>query len=98
MESTEKTENQMPKECQGYQIIYSYRVGSITHAIGHNPKAPDPYVAWYYTPASGFYFGKYTNTHEKAMTYLLDRVRMGDVNNLKGRGIIPSSKGGRDVR
>lgn len=91
-------ENEMPKECQGYEIIYSYKVGKITHAIGHNPKAPDPYVAWYYTTVSGFYWGIYTNTYEKAMTHLLERVRLGDIGNLKSRGVIPSEKGGRDVR
>ena len=94
----ENSANTMPNECQGYQIVFSYKVGEITHAIGHNPKAPSPYVAWYYTERSGFYWGSYTGTYEKAMTHLLERVRIGDVSSLKGRGVIPSDKGGRDVR
>ena len=99
IENVENAEKEIPKINRGYKIIYEYRVGKVTHAIGHDPKSPDPYVAWYYTPESGFYWGsRYTSTYEKAMTCLLDRVRMADVNSLKARDVIPSDKGGRDVR
>ena len=89
-----KTNHQsiLPSECQGYEIIFSYRVGENTHAIGHNPKKADSYVVWYYTPLHGFFRGKYADSFEKAMTSLLERVRMGDIANLKNHGIIPSKK------
>ena len=82
----------LPSECQGYDIIFSYRVGENTHAIGHNPKKAASYVVWYYTPLHGFFWGKYADSFEKAMTSLLERVRMGDIANLKNHGIIPSKK------
>ena len=87
----------MPSECQGYEIIFSYRVGENTHAIGHNPKKAASYVVWYYTPLGGFFWGKYADSFEKAMTSLLERVRMGDIKNLKPHGIIPSAKNASDA-
>ena len=88
----------LPRECQGYEIIFSYRVGENTHAIGHNPKKAASYVVWSYTPLSGFFWGKYADSFEKAMTSLLERVRMGDIANLKHHGIIPSVKDAEDVK
>ena len=82
----------LPSECQGYEIIFSYRVGENTHAIGHNPNKAASYVVWYYTPLGGFFWGKYADSFEKAMTSLLERVRMGDIANLKNHGVIPSVK------
>ena len=32
---------------QGYEIIESCTIGSTELVIGHNPKAPNPYVCWY---------------------------------------------------
>ena len=104
--------NTLPSECQGYEIIFSYRVGENTHAIGHNPKKAASYVVWYYTPLSGFFWGKYADSFEKAMTFwgkyadsfekamtsLLERVRMGDIANLKNHGIIPRVKDAEDVK
>lgn len=89
--------NTLPSECQGYEIIFSYRVGENTHAIGHNPKKAASYVVWYYTPLGGFFWGKYVDSFEKAMTSLLERVRMGDIKNLKTHGIIPSVKDAGDA-
>lgn len=89
--------NTLPSECQGYEIIFSYRVGDNTHAIGHNPKKAASYVVWYYTPLGGFFWGKYTDSFEKAMTSLLERVRMGDIKNLKTHGIISSVKDASDA-
>ena len=62
----------LPSECQGYEIIFSYRVGENTHAIGHNPKKADSYVVWYYTPLGGFFWGKYADSFEKSMTSVKD--------------------------
>ena len=31
---------------QGYEIIESCTIGSKELVIGHNPKAPNPYVCW----------------------------------------------------
>ena len=31
----------------GYEIIESHTIGSNELVIGHNPKAPNPYVCWY---------------------------------------------------
>lgn len=31
----------------GYEIIESCTIGSTELVIGHNPKAPNPYVCWY---------------------------------------------------
>lgn len=31
----------------GYEIIESCTIGSNELVIGHNPKAPNPYVCWY---------------------------------------------------
>ena len=86
----------LPSECQGYEIIFSYKVGENIHAIGHNPESNSPYIVWYYTPLGGFFRGKYADTFEKAMTSLLERVRMGDIANLKNHGIIPSVKDAKD--
>ena len=33
----------------GYEIIESCTIGSNELVIGHNPKAPNPYVCWYCT-------------------------------------------------
>ena len=30
----------------GYEIIESCTIGSTELVIGHNPKAPNPYVCW----------------------------------------------------
>ena len=31
----------------GYEIMESCTIGSTELVIGHNPKAPNPYVCWY---------------------------------------------------
>ena len=32
---------------QNHEIIESCTIGSTELVIGHNPKAPNPYVCWY---------------------------------------------------
>jgi len=39
----------------GYEIIESCTIGSTELVIGHNPKAPNPYVCWY-CKGGGNYF------------------------------------------
>ena len=42
---------------QGYEIIESCTIGSTELVIGHNPKAPNPYVCWYCKGGDNYYWG-----------------------------------------
>ena len=41
----------------GYEIIESCTIGSNELVIGHNPKAPNPYVCWYCKKRYGLFLG-----------------------------------------
>lgn len=68
----------MPTNNQGYQIIAStpttYDITSIV--IGHNPKAPDQYVTWNYSPYYGFSAGHYYTSLEDAIKNMAERALM----------------------
>ena len=46
---------------QGYEIIESCTIGSTELVIGHNPKAPNPYVCWYCKGGDNYFWGHYCN-------------------------------------
>jgi len=60
---------------QGYKIIECCTIGNKELVIGHNPKAPNPYVCWYCKGGSDYYWGDYCNTLEAARESLSDRYR-----------------------
>lgn len=45
----------------GYEIIESHTIGSNELVIGHNDKAPNPYVCWYCKNGSDYFWGYYCN-------------------------------------
>lgn len=59
---------------QGYEIIESCTVGTKELVIGHNPKAPNPYVCWYFKDDS-YYWGCYCNTLAAAREKLSERYQ-----------------------
>ena len=49
----------------GYEIIESCTIGSTELVIGHNPKAPNPYVCWYCKGGDNYYWGCYCKKQGK---------------------------------
>ena len=45
----------------GYEIIEGCTIGSTELVIGHNPKAPNPYVCWYCKGGDNYFWGYYCN-------------------------------------
>lgn len=41
----------------GYEIIESCQIGRAELVIGHNSKAPNPYVCWYCKDGSDYFWG-----------------------------------------
>lgn len=58
---------------QGYEIIESCTIGSTELVIGHNPKAPNPYVCWYCKGSDNYYWGCYCNELSAARESLSER-------------------------
>lgn len=58
---------------QGYEIIESCTIGSTELVIGHNPKAPNPYVCWYCKGGDNYYWGCYCNELSEARESLSKR-------------------------
>lgn len=58
---------------QGYEIIESCTIGSKELVIGHNPKAPNPYVCWYRKGGDNYYWGCYCNELSAARESLSER-------------------------
>lgn len=58
---------------QGYEIIESCTIGSKELVIGHNPKAPNPYVCWYCKGGDNYYCGCYCNELSAARESLSER-------------------------
>lgn len=59
---------------QGYEIIKSRIIGDTELVIGHNPKAPNPYVCWYCKNGTDYYWGYYTNELRYAQNKLRERT------------------------
>ena len=58
---------------QNYEIIESCTIGSKELVIGHNPKAPNPYVCWYCKGGDNYYWGCYCNELSAARESLSER-------------------------
>lgn len=58
---------------QGYEIIESCTIGSKELVIGHNPKAPNPYVCWCCKGGDNYYWGCYCNELSAARESLSER-------------------------
>ena len=58
---------------QNYEIIESCTIGSTELVIGHNPKAPNPYVCWYCKGGDNYYWGCYCNELSAARESLSER-------------------------
>ena len=56
----------------GYEIIESCTIGSNELVIGHNPKAPNPYVCWYCKNGKEYFWGYYCNELSSAREKLND--------------------------
>lgn len=65
--------NEEKRMNQGYEIIESRQIGETEFVIGHNPKAPNPYVCWYYKNGSDYYWGHYCNSLPAAREKLRER-------------------------
>ena len=64
------------RENAGYEIITALRCGKRTElVIGHNPKAPNPYVCWWCYDGNNYSTGDYCNTFKSALESLADRVK-----------------------
>ena len=50
----------------GYEIIESCQIGRTELVIGHNSKAPNPYVCWYCKDGSDYFWGYYFNQLSEA--------------------------------
>ena len=60
---------------QGYEIIESCTIGSTELVIGHNPKAPNPYVCWYCKGGDNYFWGHYCNELSAAREKLNERYQ-----------------------
>lgn len=59
----------------GYEIIESCTIGSTELVIGHDPKAPNPYVCWYCKGGGNYFWGTYCDTIEAARENLSERYQ-----------------------
>lgn len=59
----------------GYVIVSNIVVGEFEFVLGHNPKAPSPFVTWEYSPRSGYYWGHYFEDELAAVQDLIDRAQ-----------------------
>lgn len=59
----------------GYEIIESCTIGSTELVIGHNAKAPNPYVCWYCKDGSNYFWGYYCNQLSEAREKLNERYQ-----------------------
>ena len=59
----------------GYEIIESHTIGSNELVIGHNAKAPNPYVCWYCKDGSDYFWGYYCNQLSEAREKLNERYQ-----------------------
>ena len=60
---------------QGYVIIESCTIGNTELVIGHNPKAPNPYVCWYCKGGDNYFWGYYCNALLEARERLNERYQ-----------------------
>ncbi len=65
------------EENQGYRIIADYSVNKVAYVIGHDPKAPDPYVVWRtsYNRSAGYDLGHYYESFDKAFSDFRERIQ-----------------------
>lgn len=61
----------------GYAIVSDIVVGEFEFVLGHNPKAPSPFVTWEYSPRSGYYWGHYFEDELAAVKDLIARAQTG---------------------
>ena len=61
---------------QGYRIISDYTVNKVAYVIGHNPKAPEPFVVWRttYNRSEGYEIGHYFSTYDEAFADFKQRI------------------------
>ena len=60
----------------GYEIVTAIKTGKGTElVIGHNPKAPSPYVCWYCYDGTSYSTGDYCGTYKQALESVADRIK-----------------------
>lgn len=59
----------------GYEIMESCTIGNNELVIGHNAKAPNPYVCWYCKDGSDYFWGYYCNQLSEARKKLMERYQ-----------------------
>ena len=65
----------MRENC-GYEIVTAIKTGKGTElVIGHNPKAPSPWVCWYCYGGNSYSTGDYCGTYKQALESLADRIK-----------------------
>jgi len=65
--------NEEKRSNEGYEIIESRTIGNTEFVVGHNPKAPDPYVCWVCRNGNDYYWGRYRGSLEAARFELRNR-------------------------
>lgn len=65
------------EENQGYKIVAVQSINDTSYVIGHNPKAPDPYVVWKTSTnrQNGYDIGHYFESFDKAFDNFRSRVQ-----------------------
>ena len=69
----------------GYTIIQSIVSGDIEIVLGHNPKAPNPYVTWKCKNGDYYYWGHYFNDRHAAECDLLFRADVKKEKNINSQ-------------
>ncbi len=67
--------NEEKRMNSGYEIIESCTIGNNELVIGHNPKAPNPYVCWYCKNGADYFWGYYCNDITEAREKLRERYK-----------------------
>ena len=63
----------------GYEIIENCHIGRTELVIGHNSKAPNPYVCWYCKDGSDYFWGYYCNQLSEARDKMNERYQTGSI-------------------
>lgn len=68
----------------GYRIVESHmKPNGDELVIGHHAKAPQPYVCWWCSGGTNYYWGHYYTTYEEARDDMMDRLGFKPAENEK---------------
>jgi len=81
----------------GYEIIESHRIRNRELVIGHNAKAPDPYVCWICKDKTDYIWGRYCKTLKQARNEMTLRIQIEN-RYLRGEPQTPQKGGDNHER